>query len=86
MSNNGNVTIGQFNTTTTPMAAGDSLAAYQATASATVRFLATQVAAYVYSTTVALTNQTTATTAGALAGYVSVTINGAAYKMPFYSP
>lgn len=90
----GNVTIVQFSTTTAPVA-GDSIAAYQATASATVRFLATQIAAYVYSTTVALTNQTTATgtATGAVsffasspAGFVSVTINGTAVKLPYYNP
>lgn len=91
----GNVTIGQFNTTTTAMAAGDSIAAYKATASTTVRFLATQVSTYVYSTTVALTNQTTATAcatgavtffASSPAGFVSVTINGTAVKLPYYNP
>lgn len=82
----GNVTIGQFNTTTTPMAAGDSIAAYQATASQTVRFLASQVAAYVYSTTVALTNQTLATSAGASAGYVVISVNGTPLKVQVFSP
>ena len=89
----GNVTIGQFNTTTTAPVAGDSFAAYQATASATVRFLATQVAAYVYSTTVALTNQTTATaaTAGAVTlassadGYITISLNGTNVKLPYYA-
>lgn len=90
----GNVTIGQF-ATTTAMAAGDSVAGYQATASTTVRFLATQVAAYVYSTTVALTNQTTATStatgtvsffASSPAGFISISVNGTAYKLPIYNP
>lgn len=89
-----NVTIGQFATTTAPVA-GDSFAGYQATASATVRFLATQVSAYVYSTTVALTNQTTATAcstgivtaflASSPAGFVTVSINGTSVKLPYYN-
>lgn len=94
MSVGGNVTIGQFATTTAPVA-GDSFAGYQSTASATVRFLATQVAAYVYSTTVALTNQTTATScatgsvtffASSPAGFVTVSINGTSVKLPYYNP
>lgn len=92
MSVGGNVTIVEFASTTAPVL-GDSFAGYQATASATVRFLATQVAAYVYSTTVALTNQTTATTSTAglvtlatgAAGYLVVSINGTSVKLPYYT-
>lgn len=83
----GNVTIGQFNTTTTPVAAGDSFAAYQATASATVRFLATQVAAYVATATaagfgtmafqnatgVAITGGVVTASGGTLTGYTAIT-------------
>lgn len=89
----GNVTIVQFASTTAPVA-GDSFAAYKATASSTVRFLATQVASYVYSTTVALTNQTVATScstgvvsffASSPAGFVTVSINGTSVKLPYYT-
>lgn len=47
----GNVTIGQFTAATTSAVAGDSFAAYQATASTTVRFLATQIAQVVFNQT-----------------------------------
>lgn len=90
----GNVTIVQFASTTAPVA-GDSFAAYKATASATVRFLATQIVAYVFSTDIAYTNQTVATTVGAAgtspalpstpSGYLAISINGTAYKMPFFT-
>lgn len=91
----GNVTIAQFSTTTTAPVAGDRFAAYQSLASQTVQFFATQVAAYVYSTSVALTNQTTATScatgavsflASSPAGFVTVSINGASVKLPYYNP
>ena len=89
----GNVTIVQFATTTAPVA-GDSIAGYKATASATYRFLATQVAAYMFSTDVALTNQTTSTScatgavsffASSPAGFVTVSINGTSVKLPYYT-
>lgn len=47
----GNVTIAQFNTTTTAPVAGDSFAAYQTSASQTVQFLATQVSKGVFAQT-----------------------------------
>ncbi len=90
----GNVTIGQFSAATTAPVAGDSFAAYQTTASATVRFLATQISSYVYSTTVALTNQTLATScstgvvsflASSPAGFVVVSLNGTSVKLPYYN-
>lgn len=85
MSNNGNVTIGQFNTTTTPMAAGDSLAAYQATASATVRFLATQVLDYVFQSTATVATAGVATLASGPVGYIVVSLNGTNVKLPYYA-
>lgn len=88
-----NVTILQFATTSTAPVAGDRFAAWQTSASQTVQFLATQVTAYVFSTDVALTNQTTATaaTAGAVtlatgaAGYVVISVNGTSYKVPIFA-
>ena len=90
----GNVTIVQFASTTAPVA-GDSFAAYKATASATIRFLATQLVSYVFSTDVVLTNQTIATTVGAAgtspalpsspSGYLALSINGTSYKVPFFT-
>ncbi len=89
----GNVTIAQFTAATTAPIAGDSFAAYQATASTTVRFLATQVFAYVYATTPVMTGQSTATiaTAGSVnlasgpVGYLVVSINGTSRKIPYYA-
>ena len=55
----------------------------------------TQVATYVYATTVALTNQTTSVTcatgavsffASSPAGFVTVSINGTSVKLPYYNP
>ncbi len=89
----GNVTIFQFATTTNPVA-GDSFAAWQATASQTVQFLATQVRAYVFASTLPLTNQTTATScatgavsffASSPAGFVTISINGSSVKLPYYN-
>ena len=90
----GNVTIVEFPSATVTVA-GDSFAAYKATASATVRFLATQIVSYVFSTDIAYTNQTVATTVGAAgtspalpstpSGYLAISINGTAYKMPFFT-
>lgn len=82
----GNVTIGGFNTTTTPMANGDSVPAYQATASATVRFLATQINAYIFASTTA-TNAVAgvATLPSGPVGFVTVSIGGTNYKLPYYS-
>lgn len=84
----GNVTIGQFNTTTTAPVAGDSFAAYQATASATVRFLATQVATYVIGSTTATSCATGAVDflASSPAGFAAISINGAAFVVPYYNP
>lgn len=88
-----NVTIVQFASTTAPVA-GDSIAAYQATASATVRFLATQIASYVYSTTVALTNVTAATScstgvvsffASSPTAFLTISVNGTSVKIPYYT-
>lgn len=89
----GNVTILQFTAATTAPVAGDYFAGWQTTASQTVRFYATQVAAYVYATSVALTNQTTATaaTAGAVTlasgpvGYLVISLNGTSVKVPYYN-
>ena len=89
----GNVTIVQF-ASAAAMAAGDSVACYDASASTTVRFLATQVVTYVFSTDVALTNQTTSTScatgavsffASSPAGFVTVSINGTSVKLPYYT-
>lgn len=89
-----NVTIAQFTAATTAPVAGDMFAGYQTTASNTVRFFATQVAAYVYATTVALTNQTVATScstgvvsyfASSPAGFVVVSINGTSVKLPYFN-
>lgn len=88
-----NVTIAEFTSATTAPVAGDYFAGYQVTASQTVKFTATQVAAYVFSTDVALTNQTTATsgTAGAAdalasspLGYLVISVNGTSVKLPYY--
>ena len=81
----GNVTIGQFNTTTTPMANGDSIAAYQATASMTVRFLATQVNAYIFPSTATVAVAGVATLPTGPAGFVTVSINGTNFKLPYYA-
>lgn len=81
----GNVTVGQFNTTTTPPVAGDSFAAYQATASTTVRFLATQVLDLVWKSTATSAVAGTVTLASSPVGYVVVAINGTNYKLPYYS-
>ena len=90
----GNVTIVQFASTTAPVA-GDSWAAYKATASATIRFLSTQMVAYVFSTDMTMTNQTIATTVGAAgtspalpstpSGYLVLSINGTSYKTPLFT-
>lgn len=89
----GNVTILQFTSATTAPVAADLIAGWQTTASQTVSFTAAQMAQSVYATSVALTNQTTATaaTAGAVtlatgaAGYLLVSINGTPVKLPYYT-
>lgn len=80
----GNVTIGQFPTTTTPMDAGDSIAGYQATASATVRFLATQVSPFTATTTATSATAGVAALPSGPVGFLPVTINGVDYKLPYY--
>jgi len=89
----GNVTIFQFATTSTAPVNGDRIAAWQTTASQTVQFLASQIVAYTYSTTPILTGQSTATiaTAGVAdlptgpVGFLSVSIGGTLYKLPYYT-
>ena len=81
----GNVTIGQFNTTTTAPVSGDSFAAYQATASTTVRFLATQVLEYVFQSTATVATAGVVTLASGPVGYIVVSLNGTNVKLPYYA-
>ncbi len=90
-----NVTIFGLATSSTNPVNGDRLPAWQTTALQTVQFLASQVTAFVFSTNVALTGQTTATGtatgivsyfASSPAGFVTVSINGSSFKLPFYNP
>lgn len=87
-----NVTIHQL-PTQSAIVAGDSLPAWSATGSSTYQAFATQVSAFVFSTTMVMTGQSTATiaTAGAVTlasgpvGYLIVSLNGTAVKFPYYS-
>ncbi len=82
----GNITIGQFNTTTTAMAAGDSVAAYQATASTTVRFLASQVSAnFIVATATSCSTGVVSYLASTPAGFMTVSINGTSFKLPYFN-
>ncbi len=67
------------------MAAGDSLAAYQATASTTVRFLATQINAYVLGSTSTVAVAGVAALPSGPVGFVTVSIGGTNYKLPYYT-
>ena len=87
-----NVTIHQLPTTVT-LVAGDSFPAWSAVGASTYQAFATQVSAFVFSTTVALTGQSTATiaTAGLVnlasgpVGYLVVSLNGTSVKLPYYN-
>ncbi len=81
----GNVTIGGFPTTTTPPRAGDSFAAYQATASSTVRFLATQVLQLVFQSTATSAVAGAVPLASSPVGYIVVSLNGTNVKLPYYA-
>lgn len=81
----GNVTIGQFNTTTTAPVAGDSFAAYQATASATVQFLATQLLQTVFKSTATIAVAGVATLPSGPVGFIVVSLNGTNVKLPYYT-
>lgn len=94
----GNTTIGgtesTLATTVTSIASGDSMPAWSATGAITYQAFPSMIAAVTYSTTVALTNQTTATAcatgavsffASSPAGFVTVSINGTPMKLPYYN-
>lgn len=80
----GNVTVVQF-PTTTALAAGDSIADYAATASTTVRFLATQVLAYAFATTATSAVAGVATLPSGPVGFIVVSLSGTNVKIPYYT-
>lgn len=91
-----NVTINDLATShAASVPGGDALLVWSATGSSSYQALATQMAAAVYSVSVTLTNQTTATTVGAAGvvtalpsaplGYLVVSVNGTSVKLPYYT-
>ena len=89
-----NVTIADLATQTT-MASGDSIPVWSATGDSTYQAFATQIQRMVCGFPFALTGQTTATStatgavsffASSPAGFVSISINGTAVKLPYYNP